>query len=78
MPSLGESFDVLRAQTLSGAFSALDLTPGAGISWQVSYLADVIGTTDVVRLTVSSVPEPSAACLLALGLFALTFARRLA
>ena len=49
-PSLGDSFDILMADTLSGSFnSLLFAAPDGGLSWDIGYLTDAIGSTDVVR-----------------------------
>jgi len=73
-PQSGESFLLFDAETLAGVFAEIDFTAaalGEGLLWDTSALA----TTGV--LTVSTVPEPSAALLISLGLaFALFHQRR--
>jgi len=73
-PVLGDSFDILTADTIFGQFSSLDtlLSPlDAGLAWDVSYILDPT-LTDTVRLSVvSAVPVPSAAWLFISGLIGL-------
>ncbi len=79
MPSLGDAFDILLAEEITGEFDLLTLaTLDEGLQWKLDYLFDEIGTTDVVRLSVvSSVPVPPAIWLLGSGLlFLLNFSRR--
>lgn len=69
-PQVGDSFDILTADVVQGGFSSLSLAALAepNLFWQIDYLADAIGTTDVVRLSVvSAVPVPAAAWLFASG-----------
>lgn len=69
-PHQGDSFDILTADVLNGQFSSLSLAAlGDGLTWQISYLTDAIGTTDVVRLT--AVPLPAAYWLFSSGLLGL-------
>jgi len=72
-PSLGDSFDILLAETISGSFDTLLLaTLGGGLSLDISYLTDEIGSTDVIRLSVvSAVPLPAAVWLFGSGLLGL-------
>ncbi|VAW78064.1 hypothetical protein MNBD_GAMMA15-1108, partial [hydrothermal vent metagenome] len=72
-PSLGSTFDILTAETLFGEFDILTLaTLGNGLDWELNYLVDEFGTTDVLRLSVvSAVPVPAAVWLFGSGLFAL-------
>jgi hypothetical protein len=71
-PHLGDSFDILTAETLSGSFSFLTLAAlDPGLRWDIGYLTDAIGTTDVVRLQVAAVPIPSAVWLFGTGLLGL-------
>ena len=69
-PLLGDSFNILTAETVSGSFSSLDLAVlTGGLGWHVDYLTDFIGTTDVVRLNVvTAVPIPPAAIQMLSGL----------
>ena len=46
------------------SFAALD----PELVWEVSYLTDLYGTTDVVRLQVAAVPEPETYAMLLTGL----------
>ena len=65
-PQLGDSFDLFMADTISGDFDLLTLAAlGGGLGWQLDVLADAIGITDIVRLSVvtSAVPVPAAAWL---------------
>ncbi|MCC5795224.1 MAG: hypothetical protein JJT85_10895 [Chromatiales bacterium] len=74
-PSAGDSFDILRANTISGEFSLFDLAVlGSGLEWRISYLLDEQGW-DAVRMTV--VPLPGAAWLFLSALLGLGVSRRL-
>lgn len=54
----GDVFDILSAESITGEFDLLTLAAlGEGLEWDVSYLTDFSGTTDLVRLTVNSVNE---------------------
>ena len=81
-PLVGNSFDILTADTINGAFDVLNLTLGAGYTWSIDYLFDTTGinTVDVVRLTVltaPAVPVPAAVWLFGSGLLGLVgIARR--
>jgi PEP-CTERM motif len=67
-PQLGDAFDILTADLIQGSFSSLGLAVlEPGLKWDVGYLIDVIGSTDVVRLSVSAVPEPANWQLLIVG-----------
>ena len=58
-PSQGDSFDLLSAESLSGQFDLLTLAVlGSGLGWQLDYLIDEIGSTDIVRLSVASAVFP--------------------
>ncbi len=72
-PQVGDSFDILTAQMLSGQFSTYNLAAlGDGLAWNISYLTDAIDTTDIVRLSVvSAVPVPPAIWLFGSGLLGL-------
>ena len=75
LPSLGDSFDILLAQMISGRFDDYSLPMiNENFSWNVSYLTDEIGSTDVVRLSVKA-PEPTTITLLSIGLIGMGFAR---
>jgi hypothetical protein len=79
MPALGDSFDILTAEILSGSFNTLDLAIlTGGLDWQVDYLVDAIGSTDIVRLSVvSAVPLPATVWLFGSGVLGLAgIARR--
>lgn len=70
-PQLGDSFDLFLADTISGDFDLLTLSAlGGGLDWQLEVLADAIGLTDVVRLSVvtSAVPVPPSVWLFTSGL----------
>lgn len=69
-PSGGDSFDLFDFDSASGTFDALNLpTLGGGLFWDTSDLYS-LGT-----ISVSAVPEPSAA-LLAVGAWAMLWRRR--
>lgn len=68
-PVLGDTFDVLSAENITGEFSSLDaFALSSGLLWEIDYLIDFSGTTDVVRLTVAAVPVPAAVWLFASAL----------
>lgn len=68
-PHAGDTFDILSAETIIGNFSELLFTsPGENLRWDVAYLTDAVGTTDVVRLQVAAMPEPEIYVMLVLGL----------
>ena len=76
-PSLGDSFDILTADTIIGEFDLLTLALlGDGLKWDVSYILDDF-SADFVRLSVvSAVPVPGAVWLFGSGFVALIgFAR---
>jgi len=77
-PHQGDTFDILSAEHLNGSFGSLLLAPlDAGLKWNIAYLIDANGTTDIVRLSVQSVPVPAAVWLLGSGLLGLAgIARR--
>ena len=60
LPAPGSSFDILLAQVLTGEFDSVNLPEVAGIVWDLQYLIDASGSTDIVRLTASAVPLPPA------------------
>ena len=72
---LGDTFDILMAETIVGEFDLLSLAwlGGGGLGWDVSYITDAFGTTDIVRLSVvtSAVPVPAAVWLFGSGLLGL-------
>jgi hypothetical protein len=72
-PGLGDSFDLFAAETINGNFDLLTLAAiGGGLGWQLDFLADEIGSTDVLRLSVvSSVPVPPSVWLFGSGLLGL-------
>jgi hypothetical protein len=77
-PALGNSFDILLAEVVSGTFGTT-LFPSlpAGLTWNLQYLTDAIGSTDVVRLSVQQVvPIPAAVWLFGGALGALGWLRR--
>lgn len=65
LPAPGSSFDVLLAQVLTGEFTNVNLPAVAGIVWDLQYLVDASGSTDIVRLTANPVPLPAGAWLAA-------------
>ncbi|VAW61063.1 hypothetical protein MNBD_GAMMA11-1603, partial [hydrothermal vent metagenome] len=60
--SLGDTFEILLAENINGEFDILTLAVlGEGLDWQLNYLIDFQGTTDIVQLSVvSAVPLPTA------------------
>ena len=75
---LGDSFDLLFAELILGEFDWLTLAVlGEGLAWDIEYLTDEIGLTDVLRATVvSSVPVPAAAWLFGSALIGLVGIKR--
>lgn len=71
-PSLGDTFDILMADTISGEFDILLLASiSGGLGWDVSYILDPF-STDIVRLTIiQAVPVPPALWLFGSGLLGL-------
>ena len=67
------TYDLIRAENLSGVFSSY-LLPGGPQHWMVEYLQDAEGSTDILRVT--AVPVPGAVWLLGAALGALGWARR--
>jgi fibronectin-binding autotransporter adhesin len=59
-PGPGQQFDLLLAQVVSGQFLSVNLPQLSGIAWDLDYLIDANGSTDIVRLTASAVPLPPA------------------
>jgi hypothetical protein len=77
-PAAGNSFDLILADVLHGAFGTVLLpTLDPGLLWNLQYLFNPTGD-DVVRLSVESavVPVPAAAWMLGSGLLALGALRR--
>lgn len=66
--SVGDSFDLFRADDLSGSFTSILFPSLNGINWQVAVLNDAIGSTDVYRLTAAPVPLPAGILLFLSGL----------
>ncbi|MBL8385934.1 MAG: hypothetical protein JNM90_22815, partial [Burkholderiales bacterium] len=68
-PQAGDSFDLFAATIVLGGFSAQSFAVlGPNLVWNIAYLTDAIGTTDVVRLSVTAVPEPHTWLMLLAGL----------
>ena len=68
-PHAGDSFDLFAVTTIQGGFStshfaALD----PNLAWNIAYLTDAYGTTDVVRLSVQAVPEAETYLMMLAGL----------
>ena len=77
--SLGDSFDILFAESIVGEFDLLSYAVlGNGLAWDLGFITDAIGTTDIARLSVvSAVPVPASVWLFGSGLICLVrFARR--
>jgi hypothetical protein len=76
-PHLGDSFDILSAEQVVGSFRHLWLPKlGHDLSWNIEYLADAMGTTDLVRLSVAPIPEPEIYAMMLAGLGVLGFVAR--
>jgi hypothetical protein len=71
-PSLGDTFDILMADTITGEFDILLLASLSGnLDWDISYILDPY-STDIVRLSVvQAVPIPAAIWLFGTGLLGL-------
>ena len=70
-PTLGDTFDILFAETIAGEFDILSLAGlNNGLGWEVSYLLDDLGD-DIVRLSVQAVPIPAAFWLFGSGMLGL-------
>jgi len=69
VPRVGDVFDLFIAETVAGSFDNL-LFPilDPGLHWDFAVLTDAVGTRDIVRLSVSSVPLPASVWLLVSGL----------
>ncbi|MAT65885.1 MAG: hypothetical protein CMN57_09595 [Gammaproteobacteria bacterium] len=71
----GDSFDLFRAESITGGFDSLTLASlGAGLEWEYSLLTDAFGSTDILRMSVvstSAVPVPAAVWLFGSGLLGL-------
>ena len=76
-PRAGDYFDILTANAITGSFSSLNFAPlsNPNLFWNIDYLTDAIGTTDVVRLSVGQnivpttpVPEPETYTMMLAGL----------
>ena len=68
-PQAGDSFDLFSASTISGSFGTRSFAAlGPNLTWNLAYLTDAVGTTDVVRLSVTAVPEPETWLMMFVGL----------
>ncbi|RMF83367.1 MAG: PEP-CTERM sorting domain-containing protein [Nitrospirae bacterium] len=74
LPQVGDTFDVLIADTLGGSFDQTLFPVVEGITFDVAYL-DVEGQ-GIVRLTAVAVPEPTGLLLVATALLGIAAARR--
>jgi len=72
-PEAGDTFDLFTAENIYGDFDLLSLAIlGNGLNWQLDYLVDFNGSTDLARLSVvSSVPVPAAVWLFGSGFIGL-------
>ena len=71
-PSNGDYFDLIMAESITGDFTSLlypELT--GGLLWDLTLYEDFSGMTDVLRLSVSSVPVPAAVWLFGSGFIGL-------
>jgi hypothetical protein len=70
--SLGDSFDILSADSIFGTFDALSLAAlGNSLQWDVNYILDPTGTDYVQLSVVSTVPIPASVWLFGSGLLGL-------
>ena len=75
-PQLGDSFDVIVADTISGSFDSTTLFAlGTGLQWQVDYIHDALNY-DVLRLSVAAVPLPAGVWMMLPGLVGLVMVQR--
>jgi T5SS/PEP-CTERM-associated repeat protein len=67
LPDIGNTFDILTADTINGEFASVSSPNlGNGLYFDIAYLT-YPGSTDIVRLTVSVVPEPISSVLFITG-----------
>ena len=72
MPSNGDIFDLMLAESISGSFSLLDFPALAnGLKWDLNIFSDFNGSQDILRLSVSSIPIPASVWLFGSGLLGL-------
>ncbi len=72
LPADGDYFDLFMAENISGAFARLVFPELAqGRFWKLTLYEDLNGSTDVLRLSVSSVPLPAAFWLFGSGVIGL-------
>lgn len=57
-PATGTWFDLIEAESILGVFDSVLLPVVPGIAWQLNYLVDASGTTDLVRLSTLAAPVP--------------------
>ena len=74
---LGDSFDILMAETIEGQFSSIEMlgTLSEGLRWVIDYDLD-LGGQDIVSLQVAAVPVPAAVWLFGSALAGLGWMRR--
>ena len=62
VPQLGDAFNIVEAETITGDFDVFMLALlGGGLGWELNYFVDAFGSTDVLELSVASaVPLPPA------------------
>jgi len=76
-PLAGDSFDLVRAQSLFGTFGGVTLPNVQNIRWQLQTLFDADGNTEILRLTATAaVPVPPAVWLFGSALGVLGWVRR--
>ena len=69
---MGDSFNILSAESIVGEFDLLSLAAlGDGLNWNVSYIIDALGTDFVTLTVVDAVPLPPAVWLFGSGLLLL-------
>ena len=77
LPAIGDSFNIIIANSIIGTFNTLLAPDIADIRWELQYLTDEISPNgDVVRLVAAAVPLPPAIWLFSSALALMFFQSR--